>query len=82
MTAEQFTYWLQGYAELNDAPPTAEQWQTIRDHLALVFNKVTPPRWPDQPAYRWPQSPTVAPPNTRPTVTCSLPGHTSALTTC
>lgn len=42
MTAEQFAYWLQGYAELNDAPPTAEQWQAIRDHLALVFNKVTP----------------------------------------
>lgn len=43
MTAEQFAYWLQGYAELNEAPPTAEQWQSIREHLALVFTKVTPP---------------------------------------
>ena len=43
MTAEQFTYWLQGYAELNAGPPSAEQWQAIRDHLAVVFRKVTPP---------------------------------------
>lgn len=43
MTAEQFAYWLQGYAELNDAPPSAEQWQAIRDHLSTVFHKVTPP---------------------------------------
>lgn len=53
MTSEQFAYWLQGYAELNAAPPTAEQWQSIRDHLATVFNKVTPPiQWPSplQPA--------------------------------
>lgn len=43
MTSEQFTYWLQGFAELNEAPPSAEQWQSIREHLATVFNKVTPP---------------------------------------
>ena len=43
MTAEQFAYWLQGYAELHAAPPSAEQWASIRDHLATVFNKVTPP---------------------------------------
>jgi len=42
MTSEQFAYWLQGFAELNDGPPSAEQWQAIRDHLSLVFNKVTP----------------------------------------
>ena len=54
MTAEQFAYWLQGFAELNEAPPTAEQWQSIREHLATVFVKVTPPLsgWkPDQVAY-------------------------------
>lgn len=43
MTPEQFAYWLQGYAELNEQPPTAEQWQSIREHLATVFHKVTPP---------------------------------------
>jgi hypothetical protein len=43
MTANEFAYWLQGFAELNGAPPTAEQWQGIRDHLQLVFKKVTPP---------------------------------------
>lgn len=42
MTPERFAYWLQGFAELNQQPPTAEQWQSIRDHLATVFEKVTP----------------------------------------
>lgn len=43
MTAEQFCYWLQGFGELNGAPPTAKQWTSINEHLALVFKKVTPP---------------------------------------
>lgn len=44
MTAEQFAYWLQGFAELTGStPPTAEQWQSIREHLSTVFRKVTPP---------------------------------------
>ncbi len=39
----QFCYWLQGFAELNSGtPPNDMQWKAIRDHLALVFNKVTP----------------------------------------
>lgn len=42
MTSEQFAYWLQGFAELNDGPPSPEQWQAIRDHLQTVFVKVTP----------------------------------------
>ena len=42
MDAQQFAYWLQGFAELHAEPPTPEQWQSIREHLALVFNKVTP----------------------------------------
>jgi hypothetical protein len=45
MTPDQFTYWLQGFAELNPEPPSAEQWQAIRDHLALVFEKRTPERF-------------------------------------
>lgn len=43
MTAEQFAYWLQGFAELNPEPPTAAQWQSIREHVGSVFGKVTPP---------------------------------------
>lgn len=44
MTPEQFTYWLQGFAELNPTtPPTAEQWKSICEHLSTVFVKVTPP---------------------------------------
>lgn len=44
MSPEQFAYWLQGFAELTGStPPTVEQWQSIREHLATVFVKVTPP---------------------------------------
>jgi len=44
MSPEQFLYWLQGFAELSgDAPPTPEQWKSIREHLATCFIKVTPP---------------------------------------
>ncbi len=42
MTPEQFAYWLQGFVELHGAPPTQEQWDSISDHLRLVFTKVTP----------------------------------------
>ena len=43
MTAEQFAYWMQGFAEMTAERPTAEQWQSIKDHLQTVFVKVTPP---------------------------------------
>jgi hypothetical protein len=43
MTPEQFAYWLNGFAELSPMPPSQEQWQSIREHLATVFKKVTPP---------------------------------------
>jgi hypothetical protein len=43
VTPEQFAYWLQGFAELSGAAPTQAQWDMIREHLNLVFNKVTPP---------------------------------------
>ncbi|UIF90861.1 hypothetical protein [Cupriavidus sp. UYPR2.512] len=62
MTLEQFAYWLQGFAELTgDTPPTPEQWKSIREHLATVFNKVTP-------AVRTPPviGPAIAEPATRP----------------
>jgi hypothetical protein len=42
VTAEQFAYWLQGFAELNAEPPTPEQWKSINEHLQTVFVKVTP----------------------------------------
>ncbi len=47
MTPEQFTYWLQGFAELNSAPPSPAQWKSIQDHLKTVFHKVTPQITPD-----------------------------------
>jgi hypothetical protein len=48
MTSEQFAYWLQGFAELNGAAPDAAQWQSIKEHLQTVLNKVTSPvgTWP------------------------------------
>lgn len=43
MTPEHFVYWLQGFSELGGkSPPTQEQWESIRAHLNLVFEKVTP----------------------------------------
>lgn len=44
MTPERFADWLQGFAETHDGPPDARQWAIIRDHLALLFDKVTPER--------------------------------------
>lgn len=44
MTPEQFTYWLQGFVEIGGGQPTNRQWEIIKDHLNLVFNKVTPNR--------------------------------------
>jgi hypothetical protein len=43
MNTEKFCYWLQGFSELNVDKPTDEQWKSIKEHLQLVFNKVTPP---------------------------------------
>lgn len=43
MTPENFTFWLNGFFELTPPGPlTAEQAQVIKNHLQLVFNKVTP----------------------------------------
>ena len=45
MDSKEFTYWLQGFFEISDAKKLDEkQVQIIKDHLALVFNKVTPNR--------------------------------------
>lgn len=44
MTPEQFAYWLQGFVELTQGQtPNPAQWKSICEHLAMVFNKVTPP---------------------------------------
>jgi hypothetical protein len=41
MTPEQFTYWLQGFVEMCGEMPTEEQWDMIKEHLQLVFDKKT-----------------------------------------
>jgi hypothetical protein len=65
MTAEQFTYWLQGFMEVaNPTTLDATQTQIIKDHLALVFDKQTPNRDPGLfgptipvPPKQWPANP-------------------------
>lgn len=42
MDSSSFCYWLQGYFELGGENLSPQQVQVIKDHLALVFNKVTP----------------------------------------
>lgn len=43
MDAISFAYWLQGRMEmLPNQLPSETEWKMIRDHLATVFNKVTP----------------------------------------
>lgn len=43
MTTENFCYWLQGWIELQNPKNINElQIQEIKNHLDLVFNKMTP----------------------------------------
>lgn len=44
MDSLQFCYWLKGYFELTDSEQqmSAQQVQIVKDHLDLVFTKVTP----------------------------------------
>jgi hypothetical protein len=43
MTPENFAYWLQGFVELTQGQtPNPAQWKSIKEHLDLVFKKVTP----------------------------------------
>ena len=48
MTPEQFCYWLQGFFEAIGGVPNAgiepTQALVIRDHLRLVFEKLSPDR--------------------------------------
>lgn len=68
MDAHNFAYWLNGFAELNgDTPPSKAQWKSIREHLGLVFEKVTPPvshRTTQTPFIDWYPSPSPGQPLT------------------
>lgn len=45
MEAQDFCYWLQGFFELSEGKKlTPKQVEIIKDHLNLVFDKVTPDR--------------------------------------
>lgn len=60
MTAEQFAYWMQGFSELTgDAMPTPAQWKMMKEHLATVFVKVTPPLRPNSPYPVIPYEPVI-----------------------
>ncbi len=66
MTPEQFTYWLQGFVELNGAMPNETQWLQIKDHLKLVFEK----RTATYPVYQTPPTIGFAQDSKLPVVTC------------
>ena len=54
MNHDQFTYWLQGFVEMNGGKePNQWQWRMIKDHLQTCFVKVTPtyPPMPVKPPY-------------------------------
>lgn len=60
MNEREFCYWLQGLFEVGGAKSLDErQTQIVKDHLALVFKKVTPDRSPITPVP--PPSPGVDP---------------------
>ena len=62
MTPERFTDWLQGFVEIANTDTISEkQWQIIKDHLKLVFDKVTPVRTPDRDGWKpeLPSSPII-----------------------
>lgn len=46
MTPEEFCRWLKGYVEISGSTTISpQQWLVIKDHLNLVYNKVTPNRY-------------------------------------
>lgn len=45
MSPNHFLYWLKGYVDIGGGTPNLVQWEIIKDHLQLVFEKVTPDRW-------------------------------------
>lgn len=82
MNAEQFAYWMQGFVELSGAEPTPEQWKSIKDHLQLVFKKVTPIDYgvfrhePLRPAAPGPGQTFIPTPLYEPRITCDIrPGE-------
>jgi hypothetical protein len=82
MSPNEFAYWLQGFAELTDHLPNEEQWQSIKDHLALVFTKVTPVRGLTDDSFNPArQRPTeLQDVIRRPSVTCSAQGNAKGVT--
>lgn len=52
MNERDFAYWLQGFFELtNTETLSAEQVRVVKEHLALVFDKVTKETVPSQTPY-------------------------------
>lgn len=39
MKPENFCYWLNGYVDLVSDVPSQAQWECIKNHLSLVFDK-------------------------------------------
>lgn len=39
LSPERFCFWLQGFCELQETAPTPLQWERIKGHLSMVFEK-------------------------------------------
>ena len=62
MTPEQFCYWLQGRVEiLPEQSMTPEEIVIVKDHLDLVFNKLTPMYKPGEVVLTDPDNLTINP---------------------
>jgi beta-xylosidase len=75
MTSQEFCFWLHGFFEIGGKSEiTAEQAQIIKDHLELVFTKVTPERQSNAPHFpnQWQslQSPSLQAIHDQVRVTC------------
>lgn len=81
MTPQEFSYWLQGFVELSGEIPTQNQWQVIKDHLALVFKKETPVYSPDPGLPQWPSDIVPIPFTFMPT-TCGKPTDVDTVFIC
>lgn len=85
MTSNDYAFWLRGYVEItNGQYPDPTQWQIIKDHLDLVFEKVTPDRHTTLPnrdsddSVNWPPTGYVAAyPGARPFVSTGLNPYVS-----
>jgi hypothetical protein len=48
MSPAEYVMWISGFMEMKEGPLSEEEVKCIKDHLALVVNKVTPEYTPNK----------------------------------